>query len=141
MDPDTLKTCIDAMAASDLAEMTFQKDGWTLRLCRGAAPRPAAAQATAPIPNPAILPRPKRATPADAEIRAPLSGVVHLRPAPDRPEFVSAGLRIAPGAVVCLVEAMKTFLEVRAERGGLVDAILVASGDEVEFGQSLVRMG
>jgi acetyl-CoA carboxylase biotin carboxyl carrier protein len=69
-----------------------------------------------------------------------MPGIVHLRPAPDRPDFVSAGSSIAPGAVVCLVEAMKTFLEVRAERGGVVDAVLVASGEEVELGQPLVRI-
>ncbi|MGG5808256.1 acetyl-CoA carboxylase biotin carboxyl carrier protein [Falsiroseomonas sp. CW058] len=147
MDPDKLKTFIDAMAASDLAEMTFSEGGWTLRLSRGAL-RPAGAapsagpqRAAGPDHPPPVPPRPRRAAPNGAEIRAPMPGVVHLRPAPDRPEFVSAGSSVAAGAVVCLVEAMKTFLEVRAQRGGLVDAVLVASGDEVESGQPLMRIG
>jgi acetyl-CoA carboxylase biotin carboxyl carrier protein len=144
MDLETLKTFIDAMAQSDLAEMRFSEGGWTLRLSRAAvgrdAPAPAASLPSDAVP-PVIPPRPRRAVPADTDIRAPMSGIVHLRPAPGRPDFVSAGASIAPGGVVCLVEAMKTFLEVRAGRGGLVDAILVASGEEVELGQPLMRIG
>jgi acetyl-CoA carboxylase biotin carboxyl carrier protein len=146
MDPEKLKTFIDAMAASSLAEMTFSEGGWTLRLSRGrsalgeAARKAEPPHAIAPAPPPPVAPRPKQAAPAGAEVRAPMPGIVHLRPAPDRPDFVSAGSSIAPGAVVCLVEAMKTFLEVRAERGGVVDAVLVASGEEVELGQPLVRI-
>jgi acetyl-CoA carboxylase biotin carboxyl carrier protein len=142
MERDRIKSFIDAMAASDLAEMTFSEGGWTLRLVRGPAGKadgiapPSAAQ-HAPLPPP----RPKPAPARDAEIRAPMPGIVYLRPAPDKPDFVTAGARIAPGAVICMVEAMKTFLEVRADRGGLVDAILVASGDEVELGQPLMRLG
>ncbi len=70
-----------------------------------------------------------------------MSGIVYLRPAPDKPDFISRGATIAPGAVICVVEAMKMFHEVRAENGGAVDAILVASGDEVEAGQPIMRMG
>jgi acetyl-CoA carboxylase biotin carboxyl carrier protein len=146
MDLEQLKTFIDAMAASDLAEMTFSEGGWTLRLSRGVGHHVEAAPTVMPLPAaaPASVPpvplRPKRAAAAEAEIRAPMPGVVHLRPAPDRPAFVAPGASIAPGAVVCLVEAMKTFLEVRAERGGLVDAVLVVSGDEVELGQPLMRI-
>ena len=146
MDPEKLKTFIDAMAASGLAEMTFSEGGWTLRLSRGraalgeAVPKAEPPHAVTPDRAPPIAPRPKRAAATGAEVRAPMPGVVHLRPAPNRPDFVSAGSSIAPGAVVCLVEAMKTFIEVRAERGGLVDAVLVASGDEVELGQPLVRI-
>lgn len=141
MELDRIKAFIDAMAASDLAEMTFSEGGWTLRLTRAgrdaaALRRPGAAgRTTRPVS------RPKQAAATEAEIRSPMPGIVYLRPAPDKPDFVSAGARIAPGAVICMVEAMKTFLEVRADRGGLVDAILVASGDEVQLGQPLMRIG
>jgi acetyl-CoA carboxylase biotin carboxyl carrier protein len=149
MDPDKIKMFIDAMAASDLAEMSFSEGGWTLRLVRvaegahsvtRAAPK-AAPVHPAPPRAPAIPSRPKPAAATEAEIRAPMPGIVYLRPAPDRPDFVTTGTRISAGAVICVVEAMKMFLEVRAERGGLVDAILVASGDEVELGQPLMRIG
>ncbi|MGG5823482.1 acetyl-CoA carboxylase biotin carboxyl carrier protein [Falsiroseomonas sp. HW251] len=150
MELDRIKAFIDAMAASDLAEMTFSEGGWTLRLTRGAvhrdeaAPVPSASaprRPAAPDREPRLASRPKLAAATEAEIRSPMPGIVYLRPAPDKPDFVSAGARIAPGAVICMVEAMKTFLEVRADRGGLVDAILVASGDEVELGQPLMRIG
>jgi acetyl-CoA carboxylase biotin carboxyl carrier protein len=147
MDPQQIKTLIDAMASSDLAEMEFSQDGWVLRLVR----RPAASIA------PAILHTPvgaamwqadaDRAETFDAhaaptaatELRAPLFGVVHLRPSPAEPPFVVSGQAVAAGQTLCVIEAMKVFNEVRAERDATVDAVLVTSGQEVEAGQALVR--
>ena len=143
MDLDRLKTLIDAMAASDLAEMVVSEDGWTLRLVRGGSDRGEAAPlrpVEAGHPRP-VAPRRTKEARSGGEVSAPMPGVVHLRPAPDRPDFVSAGSGVTSGTVVCLIEAMKTFLEVRAERGGVVEAILVASGEEVELGQTLMRIG
>ncbi|MFX5914895.1 biotin/lipoyl-containing protein, partial [Acinetobacter baumannii] len=73
-------------------------------------------------------------------IHAPLSGVVHLHPAPGEPAFVAAGQSIAADATVCVIEAMKMFNVVRAGRAGIVETILVASGTEVEAGQPLMRI-
>ncbi|WP_203070434.1 acetyl-CoA carboxylase biotin carboxyl carrier protein [Falsiroseomonas ponticola] len=134
MDLLQIKTFIDAMAASDLSEMVAGKDGWTLRLLRdGASPGAAAPAPAAPRT------RPRAAAPA--EIRSPMAGIVYLRPSPGEADFVAPGSTIAAGAVICVVEAMKTFLQVRAERGGTIAAILVASGEEVELGQPLMRLG
>lgn len=137
MDLHQIKTFIDAMAASDLSEMVVSKNGWTLRLLRGAPlPRDAAVPATE-----APRLRARAAAPAEADLRSPMAGIVYLRPSPGEPDFVAPGSTIAAGAVICVVEAMKTFLQVRAERGGTIAAILVASGEEVELGQPLMRLG
>lgn len=137
MDLHQIKTFIDAMAASDLSEMAVSKDGWTLRLLRGApSPRGVAGPATE-----APRLRAHAAVPAEADLRSPMAGIVYLRPSPGEPDFVVPGSTIAAGAVICVVEAMKTFLQVRAERGGTIAAILVASGEEVELGQPLMRLG
>lgn len=140
MDPERIKLFIDAMAASDLTSLEFSEGGWTLRLTRGAAAPMAAPTLSAPDRRAASRPVRAKSIP-NGEVRAPMSGIVYLRPAPDKPDFVSRGYMIAPGAIICMVEAMKMFHEVRAERGGAIDAILVASGDEVEAGQPIVRMG
>ncbi|MGY4503971.1 biotin carboxyl carrier protein [Bradyrhizobium sp. GM24.11] len=66
-------------------------------------------------------------------------GIVHLQPAPNAPVFVSVGQTVAAGTPLCVIEAMKMFHEVRAEQDGTVAAILVASGQEVEAGQELMR--
>jgi acetyl-CoA carboxylase biotin carboxyl carrier protein len=141
---DEIKALIGAMGRSDLTELQVEKDGWTLRLVRD--PQPAAREpGETPAPRQALArpPRPAPVSaepPADSAIRAPLAGVVHLRPSPEAPPFVSPGATIEAGATICTVEAMKMFNAIRAERSGIVEAILVASGDEVEAGQPLARI-
>ena len=148
MDIDEIKTLMEAMAASDLSEMQVEKDGWTLRLTRSVPcaaptpmPMPRAAAKEATIVAPSVAkPTAAKAVAVDTSVRSPLSGVVHLRPAPDAPPFVEAGQSVASGDVLCLVEAMKMFNEIRAERAGTVEALLVCAGQEVEAGQSLLRI-
>ncbi|HSW18530.1 MAG TPA: acetyl-CoA carboxylase biotin carboxyl carrier protein subunit [Ramlibacter sp.] len=144
MDPQQIKAFIDAMASSDLAEMEFSQDGWTLRLVR----RAKGTQATATRVDPDRA-RPAVATgatqredavrPAESVLRAPLYGVVLLQSSPGEPPFVTPGLAVKAGQTLCVIEAMKVFNEVRAEHDATVDAVLVASGQEVEAGQPLVR--
>jgi acetyl-CoA carboxylase biotin carboxyl carrier protein len=64
-------------------------------------------------------------------------GTFYASPGPDKPPFVSVGAQVGPTSTVCLVEAMKIFNEIKAERSGTVAKILVKSGDAVEFGQPL----
>jgi acetyl-CoA carboxylase biotin carboxyl carrier protein len=142
-----IKAFIDAMASSDLAELEVSKDGWTLRLVRGRG-RPAPARAVANPPSVRRLQRDEAETDeacsqapvAASEICAPLSGIVYLAPSPDQPPFVVAGQTIKAGTAVCVVEAMKTMNEIRAERDGTIEAILVASETAVEAGQPLMRI-
>ncbi|KMO36257.1 hypothetical protein VQ02_15810 [Methylobacterium variabile] len=148
MTMDEIKALIDAMAASDLAEMEVAKDGWTLRLAREArsaaeATPPAAPAVSAPEKperqSPAPIPSPAPA--AASEVRAPLAGLAYLAPSAEAPPFVTVGQAVEAGALLCTVEAMKTFHEVRSARAGVIAAVLVASGDEVEGGQPLFRFG
>ncbi|MDA9409821.1 MULTISPECIES: acetyl-CoA carboxylase biotin carboxyl carrier protein [unclassified Bradyrhizobium] len=144
MDLDRIKTLIDAMAVSDLNEMEFREDGWSLRLVRRVQPddmaqvsvKTAQSMPAKQLPIPA---EPEAAPKREAKIAAPLFGIVHLQPAPDAPVFVSVGQTVKAGTPLCVIEAMKMFHEVRAERDGTVSAILVASGQEVEAGQELIR--
>ncbi|KQW61844.1 acetyl-CoA carboxylase biotin carboxyl carrier protein [Variovorax sp. Root411] len=140
MKQEQIKTLIDALAASDLAELEFSENGSTLRLVKlsalGAAP--AARRPFVKAPPRAIE---EAAAPpaASAECLAPLHGVVHLQPAPGEPPFVQPGQAVEAGQLLCVIEAMKMFNEVRAERDGIVRNVLARSGDEVEAGQPLFR--
>ena len=160
MNLQEIKALIDAMAASDLSEMTLTREGIQLRLVRKKAA--AATSAAQPVPQPVVQPTaqpsapvaPKASrlaaapvvatatptAPAANEITAPLYGVVHWRPSPDAAPFVAAGQPIQAGQVVCVVEAMKVFNEIRAENDATVQALLVESGQEVEAGQPLLRL-
>jgi acetyl-CoA carboxylase biotin carboxyl carrier protein len=144
MDPRQIKAIIDAMASSDLAEMEFSQDGWTLRLVRGtsgAAPSTAPQRPRLNEPDAGIGASRAHVTgqAAASELRAPLYGVVHLQAAPGEPPFVTAGLAVKAGQTLCVIEAMKVFNEVRAEHDATVEAVLVTSGQEVEAGQPLLR--
>jgi acetyl-CoA carboxylase biotin carboxyl carrier protein len=72
------------------------------------------------------------------ELLSPLPGTFYRRPSPEAPPFVQVGQTVAAGAVVGLVEVMKTFNEVQAETGGTVVEILVENEDAVEAGQALL---
>ena len=141
MDSQQIKAFIDAMAASDLTEMEFSQDGWTLRLVRrGGAVATVVADARAPVASKtASAPEAPAARPTANELTAPLFGVVHLQQSPSDPPFVTAGQTVIAGQTLCVIEAMKVFNEVRAEHDGTVAAVLVASGQEVEAGQPLLR--
>ena len=145
-----IKALIDAMAASDLSEMALTRDGTQLRLVRrktasGApAPQQSATPASTPTPTRARRQSPPpavAAAPAPSAITTPLYGVVHWRPSPDAPPFVVPGQAIKAGQVVCVVEAMKVFNEIRTEVDATVLALLVESGSEVEAGQPLLSLG
>lgn len=158
MNQEQIKMLIDAFAASDLSMLEFSENGCTLRLARqgtalptadGAASVPAvAALAPFPVANGAgttvagdtatpTVPGPAQA----ADVTAPLYGVVHLRPAPGEPDFVQPGEAVEAGRTLCVVEAMKVFNEVHAPRGATIASVLVESGQEVDAGQVLFRLG
>ncbi|MCG2626734.1 acetyl-CoA carboxylase biotin carboxyl carrier protein subunit [Bradyrhizobium sp. WYCCWR 13023] len=144
MDVDRIKSLIDAMTASDLNEMEFSEGGWSLRLVRRAPPNDMVRAPVNTAPSTHARQRPTRTEPdavpnREANVAAPLFGIVHLQPAPDARVFVSVGQVVTAGTPLCIIEAMKMFHEVRAEQDGTVSAILVASGEEVQAGQELMR--
>ena len=71
------------------------------------------------------------------EIRSPMVGTFYASPDPDSPPFVQVGSSVGPSTVVCVLEAMKVFSEIKAETSGTVERILVRDGEAVEYGQPL----
>lgn len=96
----------------------------------------AAPAAAAPAAAPAAP-----AAPAKADnlvtIKSPMIGTFYRRSSPDKPAFVEVGDDIAPGKVVCIIEAMKLFNEIEAEISGKVVKVLVDDASPVEFDQPL----
>lgn len=137
MNLSEIKALIAAMAESGLAEMSFSENGWTLHLVRDTAPPIAKRQRpVAPIDAPTAV---SDAPAPSLDLEAPLAGIVHLRPAPDASPFVEVGHAVHAGDAVCIIEAMKVFNTIRADCDGVVAAILVSSGIEVDAGQPLLR--
>jgi acetyl-CoA carboxylase biotin carboxyl carrier protein len=71
------------------------------------------------------------------KIESPMVGTFYATPNPDSPAFVSAGSNVNPDTVVCIIEAMKIFHEIKAECSGTIHKVLVKNGQPVEFGQPL----
>jgi acetyl-CoA carboxylase biotin carboxyl carrier protein len=70
-------------------------------------------------------------------IESPMVGTFYATPDPDSPAFITPGAQVSPGMVVCLIEAMKIFNEIKSEVSGTVERVLVKNGEAVEFGQDL----
>jgi acetyl-CoA carboxylase biotin carboxyl carrier protein len=158
-DLDKLKQLVEMMESHGLTEVNLRRGDEQWRLRRGprevihAAPAQYAPQQFAPAPAPvaAHAPAPAVAPAAAApaataeasgliDIKSPTVGTFYAAPSPGEPPFVSVGSVVTPETIVCLIEAMKVFNQIPAEVSGTITAILVKSGDAVEFGQPLFRV-
>ncbi len=139
------------MVDNDLTELELRDGEESVCLKRGGSAATAAASAVsaltassgsaAPSP-PAEAPTAAPPTTAAEDdglvaIESPMVGTFYAAPDPDSPPFVQVGSSVTPDTVVCLVEAMKVFNEVKAETTGVIERVLVKNGEAVEFGQPL----
>ena len=129
MNLEKLKTIIDWFENSNLAELELDEADFKIHLVRegGVARQVPASQATE--------------EPADVSnlLCAESNGVVHLKPEPGADDFVSIGETIESGQPLYILEAMKVFTTVNADRAGRLAEILVADGQEVRAGQPVMR--
>ena len=73
-------------------------------------------------------------------IDSPMVGVIYLSAKPSSPTFIKKWQKIKKGTTICLIEAMKTFNEIKADKDGVVSRILVKNAEAVEFGQPLIEL-
>ena len=73
-------------------------------------------------------------------IDSPMVGIIYLTPKPSTPPFAKKGQKIKKGDTICLIEAMKTFNEIKSDRDCTIKNILVSNGEAVEFGQPLFEI-
>tara|TARA_Y100000996_G_C22529719_1_gene646029 strand:+ start:983 stop:1417 length:435 start_codon:yes stop_codon:yes gene_type:complete len=73
-------------------------------------------------------------------IDSPMVGIVYMTPKPSSPPFIKVGQKIKTGDSICLIEAMKTFNEIKSDKDGIIKSILVKNGEAVEFGQPLFEI-
>jgi acetyl-CoA carboxylase biotin carboxyl carrier protein len=139
IDPDTIRALAAVLVETGLSEIEIADKDSRIRVVRAGATAgtvlPVAA--TAPLTAVAIPPAQDVATHPGAVI-SPMVGVAYLSPEPGAPPFVSAGQSVAAGQTLLLIEAMKTFNQIKAPKAGMVAAILVQSGAPVEYGEVLI---
>lgn len=153
MDLRKLKTLIDLVSESGVAELEITEGEDHVRIVnrKDSAPAAATAAVAAPAPIPvaaaaaptaeAAAAAPAVAAPAAAEnrqtINSPMVGTFYRAPSPGAKPFVDVGQHVKAGDTVCIIEAMKLLNEIEAETDGVIQEILVENGAPVEFGQPL----
>ena len=73
-------------------------------------------------------------------IDSPMVGIIYLTPKPSSPPFAKKGQKIKKGDTICLIEAMKTFNEIKSDKDCTIKSILVKNGEAVEYGQPLYEI-
>ena len=73
-------------------------------------------------------------------IDSPMVGIIYLTPKPSSPPFAKKGQKIKKGETICLIEAMKTFNEIKSDRDCTIKSVMVKNGEAVEFGQPLFEI-
>ena len=155
MDLRKLKTLIDLVAESDIAELEVTEGESKVRIVKSSAipqnqmvmmqpqgmqqhyaPAHASAPAAAAAPVAAVA-----AEPTGHIVKSPMVGTFYRSSAPGSPAFVEVGATIKEGDTLCIIEAMKLLNEIDSEVSGVVTKILVENGQPVEFGQPLFVIG
>jgi len=154
MDIKVLKEITKLMTDNDLVEVEVESKDLKLKLRKAAAAAAVVhAVAAQPVvhaaPAPVAAPAPAAAPAKNAEeanwkpITSPIPGTVYLKPNPEAAAFVAEGTAVDAGKVVCLIEAMKVFNEIKPEQGitGQIKRICVKDGQPVEYGTVLFLVG
>jgi acetyl-CoA carboxylase biotin carboxyl carrier protein len=145
IDGELIRSLATLLDDTHLTEIEYEAGGLRIRVARNAQ------QALSYAPIPAVAPAVSSAATAAATaqdpanhpgaVKSPMVGVAYLSPEPDAPRFVNVGDIVVEGQTLLLIEAMKTFNTIRATRNGKVEAILIESGQPVEFGEPLLIIG
>ncbi|ADU71645.1 acetyl-CoA carboxylase biotin carboxyl carrier protein [Pantoea sp. At-9b] len=148
MDIRKIKKLIELVEESGIAELEISEGEESVRISRSPANigYPVMPQVyAAPAAQPAIAPSVATpvAEPAKPEIsghivRSPMVGTFYRTPSPDAKAFIEVGQKVNVGDTLCIVEAMKMMNQIEADKSGVVKAILVESGQPVEFDEPLV---
>lgn len=146
MDLRKIKKLIELLEESNLTEMEIKEGEESIRLSRASLVVQQTGAATAipfaPSPGSAALPvepPPSAAAemPEGHHIRSPMVGTFYAAPKPGAKPFVQVGGKVQVGDTLCVIEAMKIFNQIEADKSGTILAVLKENGDPVEYGETL----
>lgn len=151
MDLRKLKTLIDLVQQSGIAELEITEGEEKVRICRGMPggmsqpmQHPGTVYMTAPMmqqapAEPAAVPAApaEPAVPEGHIVKSPMVGTFYRSSAPGAKAFVELGQAVKTGETVCIIEAMKLLNEIESDADGVIKEILVENGQPVEYGQPL----
>jgi acetyl-CoA carboxylase biotin carboxyl carrier protein len=153
-DPETIRALAQILKDTDLTEIELVEKDSRIRVARS---HPPAAAAAPQMPWPAgmMMQPPAAAAPLAVAaapavvvdtldpkhpgmVISPMVGVAYLSPEPGSAPFITLGGKVAQGQTVLLIEAMKTFNQIKAPKAGTVTRILIETGTPVEYGEPLL---
>jgi acetyl-CoA carboxylase biotin carboxyl carrier protein len=145
-DPEQIRLLAAVMAESGLTEVELSDKDTRIRVVRGNMSGGPVAQRPALPPGIASEPDTYNSATSGTDgglghpgsITSPMVGVAFLAPDPDAPNFVSAGQHVSAGQTLLLIEAMKTFNQIKAPAAGTVTKIAVRNNTPVEYGELLM---
>ena len=155
MELKDIKAIIDLMRKNDLSVFEMEKDGFRLKLQKGAGEQtvftapilpqviaaPPALGATAHQGGAALPPASAPAeTATTKEIISPMVGTFYRAGSPESPPFIDVGQEVNEDTVVCIIEAMKVMNEIKAETSGVIAEVVAENSKPVQFGQVLFRV-
>jgi len=142
-EPDALRALAELLHSTGLSELELEEGGRKLRLARVIAPVSVPVAAPTPHAAPVTLAPAEAASKVDpakhpGAVKSPMVGVAYLSSEPGAPPYVTVGQSVAAGQTVLLIEAMKTFNQIKATKSGTVTQILVQAGAPVEYDEALL---
>ncbi|MES2097910.1 MAG: acetyl-CoA carboxylase biotin carboxyl carrier protein [Pseudomonadota bacterium] len=142
VDIDLVRQLATLLDETQLSEIEVEDGGRKVRVARtisaaapvhyAPAPTAAAAPAAAPVAEASAAPSTANA------VKSPMVGTAYLTPNPDAKPFITIGQKVAAGDTLIIIEAMKVMNPILAPAAGTVTAILIETGQPVEFDQPLV---
>lgn len=148
MDIRKIKKLIGLIKETGVNEIELKTGDDSVRItCHSGAAAPAPTVITTaaalpeaqPAPAPATAPAPSSSndTPEGHSVKSPMVGTVYISPTPGAKPFVDIGQHVSVGDTLCLIEAMKMFNKIEADKSGILSARLVDNEQPVEYDQSL----
>ena len=143
MDLRKLKTMIDLVESSGIAELEISEGEERVRITRSLTAAPQQHVASPAAQSVVIAPAEpaKAAEPEGHVMKSPMVGSFYRCPSPGAKSFVEVGQSVKVGDTLCIIEAMKLLNEIEADQAGIIKAVLVENGQPVEFGQPLFVIG
>ncbi len=145
VDPELVRQLAVLLDDTNLTEIEIQDGERRIKVARNITVSAAPTYAAAPAPAPAAAPMaaagsaaPEAAADHPGTIKSPMVGTAYLAPEPGAKPFASVGDKVSAGDTILIVEAMKVMNAIPSPRGGTVKAILVESGQPVEYDQPLI---
>lgn len=145
MDLRKIKTLIELVENSGIAELEISEGEERVRIVRTggsvqpmyASPQQLSSLATHPQLTEAPAEPDEPAEPQGHAVKSPMVGTFYRSPSPGAEPFAEVGQSVNVGDTLCIIEAMKLLNEIEADQSGVISAVLVESGQPVEFGQPL----